>query len=85
MRWPRWVVGAVGVRCRTCGRGYSYRVYIAYGEGGWFAEIEGATNGALISARGRDGEVLRGDLLKDTLLAWVNDAAEGTRIEIAPP
>lgn len=78
------VVGAVGVHCRTCARGHSYRVYITYGESGWFADVERASGRPPMSPRGHDGEVLRGSLLKEALLAWTGGAEHTARIPIAP-
>lgn len=73
------IVGSLSVVCGTCARGYSYRVYIAYGEGGWFSEVENLANGAALTlSRSRD------DKLKETLLSWANAAAEEMRIPIAP-
>ena len=38
--------GSASVSCATCSRGHSYYVYVEWGKGGWFAEVEGEKSGS---------------------------------------
>ena len=40
--------GSIGITCPTCSLGRTYIVYIVWGTGGWFAEIEDPKAGAVI-------------------------------------
>jgi hypothetical protein len=42
------LVGSASVDCPTCTRGRTYFVYIVWGEGGWFAEVESEKTGNVI-------------------------------------
>jgi hypothetical protein len=39
------LLGSVGVICPECARGRTYIVYIVWGEGGWFSEVEHIKSG----------------------------------------
>jgi len=43
--------GSAAVSCPDCTRGRTYVVYIVYGEGGWFSELENETSGNAIIPR----------------------------------
>jgi hypothetical protein len=78
------IAGAIAVNCAVCWRGYTYRVYLTYGEGGWIAEVEAMTDAALIAPQDENGHALRGQELEDVLLRWANGGAAPTRVPIAP-
>jgi hypothetical protein len=40
--------GSIGITCPTCSRGRTYIVYIVWGTGGWFAEIDNPKAGTAI-------------------------------------
>lgn len=40
--------GSASVTCPECARGRTYVVYIVWGEGGWFSEIESETSGKIL-------------------------------------
>jgi len=40
--------GSASVDCPTCSRGRTYIVYIVWGQGGWFSEVENEKSGDLI-------------------------------------
>ncbi len=40
--------GSASVICPECARGRTYFVYIVWGEGGWFSEVEGEKSGRLL-------------------------------------
>jgi hypothetical protein len=40
--------GSASVICPECARGRTYIVYIVWGEGGWFSEIENETSGKIL-------------------------------------
>lgn len=78
------IVGAVGIHCGNCARGHGYRFYIAYGEGGWFAEIPDVTDGALLAPSSFHWDFLSHDRLQAGLIAWVNQIAVRHRTPIGP-
>jgi hypothetical protein len=41
--------GSASVSCPTCSRGRTYVVYIVYGVGGWFSELENEQSGRFLS------------------------------------
>jgi hypothetical protein len=43
--------GSASVTCPACARGRTYVVYIVWGEGGWFAELEDEKSGDIIIPR----------------------------------
>lgn len=42
------LIGSAVVECPACARGRTYIVYIVWGEGGWFSELENEKSGDLI-------------------------------------
>lgn len=79
------VVGAIGLDCADCARGYSYRVYISYGEGGWFAEVPNATDGNLVMPpQYFSNGVFYSSDVELSLRFWINEIAASERIPIAP-
>lgn len=74
------IVGSIAIDCQNCARIHSYRVFVIYGEGGWFADVADVSNGAVLDR----GDYGLGAGLKDALLAWANEATDVTRMPIAP-
>ena len=46
-----WLFGSAAVSCPECPRGKTYVVYIVWGKGGWFSEVENMKSGELLSRR----------------------------------
>src|SRR5271169_4391850 len=56
--------GSATVDCPACTRGRTYIVYIVWGEGGWFSEVENEKSGHLIIPK---------DFLRDTREAYFKE------------
>jgi hypothetical protein len=41
--------GSASVTCPTCSRGHTYFVYIEWGKGGWFSEVEAEKSGSVLT------------------------------------
>jgi hypothetical protein len=71
------IFGSASVNCAECARGRTYWLYVVWGESGWYSEIAGKTNGALMIPRG-----ITNEQLKDTLLRQAGAIPEGARVPI---
>jgi hypothetical protein len=72
--------GSAAVICPACSRGHTYLVYIEWGKGGWFSEIEDQKSGLLPIPR---------NLLKETRMEYFDRGLSGVprskRVPIGQP
>ena len=70
--------GSASVDCPACARGRTYIVYIVWGQGGWFSEVENEKSGSVI---------IPGNFLKDSrekyFKALETSIPENSRLSIA--
>ena len=71
------IFGTVAVSCPECTRGYTYWVYIVWGQGGWHSEIKDKTDGAVLVPRG-----ITNEQLKSVLIRQMESIPESERITI---
>ena len=52
------LVGSVSVSCPDCVRGWTYMVYIKWGDGGWYSEVKDEVSGDLLVPKKFTAEVV---------------------------
>lgn len=43
------LIGSASITCPNCERGRTYLIYIVWGEGGWYSELEGEKSGHIVA------------------------------------
>lgn len=70
------IFGTIGLLCPECKQGRTFVVYIVWGEGGWFSELNDVRNGEILTPKGQNYWNI------DDVTKFVNSVPAQSKIEI---